>query len=105
MPTARRSPWIISPAADLAVFIGVTLTALIPWVLADRLHVRGFYCLCRPAHLVRAGVYSVVVAGALLTHAALSVVSLTLWTGLTLGHYYLDGVIWKFKDYDLRILF
>jgi hypothetical protein len=29
---------------------------------------------------------------------------MTLWTALTLGHYYLDGVIWKFKQYDLTIL-
>jgi hypothetical protein len=28
--------------------------------------------------------------------------AMTLWTALTLGHYYLDGVIWKFKQYDLN---
>jgi hypothetical protein len=28
--------------------------------------------------------------------------SLIAWTSLTLGHYYLDGVIWKFKQYDLQ---
>jgi hypothetical protein len=27
--------------------------------------------------------------------------ALAAWTGLTLGHYYLDGVIWKFKRYRL----
>jgi hypothetical protein len=27
---------------------------------------------------------------------------LAVWSGLTLGHYYLDGVIWKFNRYDLN---
>jgi hypothetical protein len=27
--------------------------------------------------------------------------ALALWTGLTLGHYFLDGVIWKFQRYKL----
>jgi hypothetical protein len=30
--------------------------------------------------------------------------ALALWSALTLGHYYLDGVIWKFKQYDLSNL-
>ena len=30
--------------------------------------------------------------------------ALTFWTGLTLGHYYLDGVIWKSRRYNLRVL-
>ena len=36
---------MISPAADLSLFIAVTATALIPWLLSDRLHVRGYYIL------------------------------------------------------------
>ena len=28
----------------------------------------------------------------------------TFWTGFTLGHYYLDGIIWKSRRYDLRTL-
>ena len=31
-------------------------------------------------------------------------IALTFWTGFTLGHYYLDGVIWKSRRYDLRTL-
>jgi hypothetical protein len=30
--------------------------------------------------------------------------AMTLWTALTLGHYWVDGVIWKFKKYDLKPL-
>lgn len=31
-------------------------------------------------------------------------IALTFWTGFTLGHYYLDGTIWKSRRYDLRTL-
>ena len=31
-------------------------------------------------------------------------IALTFWTGFTLGHYYLDGTIWKSRKYDLRTL-
>jgi hypothetical protein len=31
-------------------------------------------------------------------------IALTFWTGFTLGHYYLDGTIWKSRRYDLRAL-
>ena len=27
--------------------------------------------------------------------------SLGMWTSMTLGHYWLDGVIWKSRRYDL----
>ncbi|MDB4970598.1 MAG: hypothetical protein JWN44_6287 [Myxococcales bacterium] len=50
------------------------------------------------------GVYLIAFAGARLTGWALGEVALALWTALTLGHYYLDGVIWKFKQYDLQNL-
>ena len=30
--------------------------------------------------------------------------AMILWTALTLGHYWIDGVIWKFKKYDLKPL-
>jgi hypothetical protein len=30
--------------------------------------------------------------------------AIAVWSALTLGHYYLDGVIWKFDRYDLRTL-
>jgi hypothetical protein len=50
-----------------------------------------------------AGVYSLVLLAAQFTWT-LHQWSLALWTALTLGHYYLDGVIWKFKQYDLMPL-
>jgi hypothetical protein len=50
-----------------------------------------------------AGVYSVALIASAFSWS-LQEWSLTLWTGLTLGHYYLDGVIWKFKQYDLQTL-
>jgi hypothetical protein len=51
-----------------------------------------------------AGVYGVALLFLPLVPWTLSDFSLALWTGLTLGHYYLDGKIWKFKQYDLNIL-
>jgi hypothetical protein len=50
-----------------------------------------------------AGVYAVVVAASLFSWT-LPTWSLTVWTALTLGHYYLDGVIWKYRAYDLKPL-
>src|SRR5207248_383292 len=51
-----------------------------------------------------AGVYGVALLLLPLVPWTLSDFSLALWTGLTLGHYYLDGKIWKFKQYDLNNL-
>lgn len=51
-----------------------------------------------------AGVYTVALVFMRVLGWSLAETSLSLWTALTLGHYYLDGVIWKFKQYDLSIL-
>jgi hypothetical protein len=51
-----------------------------------------------------AAVYVVVIGFALAAGLTVHKAGLTVWTGLTLGHYYLDGVIWKFKRYDLKPL-
>jgi hypothetical protein len=48
-----------------------------------------------------AGVYSVAFVTARVFHRSFPELAMTLWTALTFGHYYLDGVIWKFKQYDL----
>src|SRR6185312_9312058 len=40
----------------------------------------------------------------LFAHRRFDSIALTFWTGFTLGHYYLDGVIWKSRRYDLRTL-
>jgi hypothetical protein len=47
-----------------------------------------------------AAVYSVVVVLSLFCWS-FERWALALWTGLTLGHYFLDGVIWKFQRYRL----
>lgn len=54
--------------------------------------------------LCAAGVYAVAIGMMRLVGWSLAETSLALWTALTLGHYYLDGVIWKFKAYDLSNL-
>lgn len=51
-----------------------------------------------------AGVYAVALAMMRVVGWSLAETSLALWTALTLGHYYLDGVIWKSRAYDLRNL-
>lgn len=51
-----------------------------------------------------AGVYAVALLLMRIVGWSLGETSLALWTALTLGHYYLDGVIWKFKQYDLSNL-
>jgi hypothetical protein len=51
-----------------------------------------------------AGVYAVALLVMRVVGWSLGETSLALWTALTLGHYYLDGVIWKFKQYDLNSL-
>lgn len=51
-----------------------------------------------------AGVYAVALVVMRVAGWSLGETSLALWTALTLGHYYLDGVIWKFKQYDLTNL-
>ncbi len=54
--------------------------------------------------LCAAGVYAVAFAASRVAGVGFQSFALTVWTALTLGHYYLDGVIWKFKQYDLRPL-
>jgi hypothetical protein len=51
-----------------------------------------------------AAVYSLAFATSRATGWEMNEIALALWTALTLGHYYLDGVIWKFKQYDLQNL-
>jgi len=49
-------------------------------------------------------VYTIAFGASLFVHRPFDQVALTFWTGFTLGHYYLDGVIWKSRKYDLRTL-
>lgn len=51
-----------------------------------------------------AGAYAVIFALAPLVGWDVPKTALGMWTSMTLGHYYLDGVIWKFKQYDLSNL-
>jgi hypothetical protein len=51
-----------------------------------------------------AGVYSVAFVSSRIADLPFERWALTFWTGLTLGHYYLDGVIWKSRRYNLRVL-
>jgi hypothetical protein len=44
-PAAPQSAWMVSPAIDLFLFIGVTLATLGPWIASDLLHVPGYYVL------------------------------------------------------------
>jgi hypothetical protein len=50
------------------------------------------------------GAYGVIVAAAPLVGWSVAQTSLAMWTSMTLGHYWLDGVIWKSRRYDLRPL-
>jgi hypothetical protein len=50
------------------------------------------------------GAYAVIFALGPLVGWDLGQTSLGMWTSMTLGHYYLDGVIWKSRRYDLRKL-
>jgi hypothetical protein len=77
-PDARLIAWVSQPGRALA-YVGVIA-------------------------LCAAGVYTVAFVGALAFRASFEAVAMTLWTALTLGHYYLDGVIWKFKQYDLNVI-
>jgi hypothetical protein len=49
-------------------------------------------------------VYAFAFGVSLFVHRPFMDIALTFWTGFTLGHYYLDGVIWKSRRYDLRTL-
>jgi hypothetical protein len=51
-----------------------------------------------------AGVYSIAFVASRIAGVAFEDLAMTFWTGLTLGHYYIDGVIWKSRRYDLRTL-
>jgi hypothetical protein len=50
------------------------------------------------------GAYGIIVVAAPLIGWSLAQTSLAMWTSMTLGHYWLDGVIWKSRRYDLRPL-
>src|SRR5439155_12974094 len=41
----RSTPWIISPAVDLLVFVFVTLLTIGPWIASDKLGVPGYWVL------------------------------------------------------------
>src|SRR5690349_17040624 len=43
--TLAERMWLVSPAVDLTLFVGVTATALLPWVASDLLGVPGPYVL------------------------------------------------------------
>jgi hypothetical protein len=77
-PDARVISWVSQPGRTLA-YVGVIAACA-------------------------AGVYAVALVLMRVAGWSLPETSLALWTALTLGHYYLDGVIWKFKQYDLKIL-
>ena len=49
-------------------------------------------------------VYTFAFGVSFFVHRPFEDIALTFWTGFTLGHYYLDGVIWKSRRYDLRTL-
>jgi hypothetical protein len=49
-------------------------------------------------------VYTIAFGVSFFVHRPFMDIALTFWTGFTLGHYYLDGVIWKSRRYDLRTL-
>jgi len=49
-------------------------------------------------------VYIVAFGASFFVHRPFDEIALTFWTGFTLGHYYLDGTIWKSRKYDLRTL-
>jgi hypothetical protein len=54
--------------------------------------------------LCAAGVYFSAFLVAHFSKTNFQLFAMTLWTALTLGHYWVDGVIWKFKKYDLKPL-
>ncbi len=49
-------------------------------------------------------VYMLAFGASFFVHRSGQDIALTFWTGFTLGHYYLDGTIWKSRKYDLRTL-
>jgi len=51
-----------------------------------------------------AGVYSVAFLIASVAKIPFQSLALVFWTGLTLAHYYVDGVIWKTRRYNLKPL-
>jgi hypothetical protein len=51
-----------------------------------------------------AGVYSVAFVVAQVAEMSFERLAMTFWMALTLGHYYVDGVIWKTRRYDLKTL-
>src|SRR3954471_7591925 len=42
---APATAWMVSPAIDLFLFVGVTMATLGPWIASDLLHVPGYYVL------------------------------------------------------------
>lgn len=59
---------------------------------------------CVVLGLCAVGAYAVIFALSPLIGWEVPKTALAMWTSMTLGHYYLDGVIWKFKQYDLQNL-
>ena len=49
-------------------------------------------------------VYTIAFGVSLFVDRRFDQIALTFWTGFTLGHYYLDGILWKSRRYDLRTL-
>jgi hypothetical protein len=77
-PQARLVSWVSQPGRSLAYM--------------------GLIAVCA------AGVYTVAFTVSRVVHMPFEELAMTFWTGLTLGHYYVDGVIWKSRRYDLRTL-
>jgi hypothetical protein len=51
-----------------------------------------------------AAVYTFAFGVSLFADRPFEQIALTFWTGFTLGHYYLDGILWKSRRYDPRTL-
>jgi hypothetical protein len=77
-PGARVVSWVSQPGRSLAYM--------------------GLIAVCA------AVVYSIAFVVSRIAGMSFQDLAMTFWTGLTLGHYYLDGVIWKSRRYDLRTL-
>jgi hypothetical protein len=75
-PQARLVSWVSQPGRTLAYI--------------------GLIAACA------AGVYTVAFAVSVAARLAFESLAMVFWTGLTLAHYYVDGVIWKTRRYDLR---
>jgi len=77
-PGARVVSWVSQPGRSLAYM--------------------GLIAVCA------AGVYTIAFVASRIAKTSFEDLAMMFWTGLTLGHYYVDGVIWKSRRYDLRTL-